>query len=548
MAISAPLKYDRREISKRPAIRKTRKVHKRHENTTGSSDDAHLIQEAYARFWVNLNAATYVPWKFHPRDAIHDPQRSNDLTSVSSIAIRRIDSACSASSAKHDVDESYSLDVYVNGSILIQAASANGAMYGLTTLSQLFYATNQGEAYTNLAPVSIQDRPKYEHRGLNIDIARNYYPPETIMHLIDGMAYTKLNRLHLHATDSQSWPLEIPSMPDLAAKGAYHPSAIWAAAQLKDVQEYARARGIQTIVEIDAPGHTAAIAYSRPDLVVAWNQHPWADYCAEPPCGQVSLRNNATFDFFDQLYADLLPRVRPYAGYFHAGGDEFKANPYKHDPFINTNDTATIRTLLQPFVEHLHNGIRAQGLRPLVWEELVLEWDLPLPKDDVLVQTWTSNATLRNVTAKGYKALFGDVDHWYLDCGYGAFIDYNDTAAPKAVPTYADWCATPQKSWRAVLAYDPTANLTDAQRQLLAGGEVHLWGELTDAASLDGKVWPRAAAAAEVLWSGPRGAAGVDEEATRRLADFRERLVAMGFGAAVVQMAWCLQNRGECVQ
>ena len=410
---SAPLQYDRREVPKRPIVRKRGGVSKRHDNNgTDSGNDADLIRAAYGRFWQDVTTAAYPPWKFYPKNFDYDPPQG-ECASVNRITIERAAATTNVPNATHDVDESYSLEVSVEGSVLIQAATANGAMYGLTTLSQLFYKSNTGNVYTNLAPVVIHDSPAYAHRGLNLDIARNFYKPETVMHLIDGMAYTKLNRLHLHATDSQSWPLEIPSMPELAAKGAYHPSLVWSAEDLAEVQEYARARGIQTIMEIDAPGHTASIAHAFPQLVVAFNKQPWADYCTEPPCGQVSLADNQTLAFFDRLYADLLPRVQPYAGYFHAGGDEFKANPYKEDPLVHTNETATIKRLLRPFVAHLHERVRAQGLRPLVWEELVLEWDLPLPKDDVLVQTWTSNATLRNVTAKGYKALFGDVDHWY---------------------------------------------------------------------------------------------------------------------------------------
>ena len=78
----------------------------------------------------------------------------------------------------------------------------------------------------------------------------------------------------------------------------------------------------------------------------------------------------------------------------------------------------------------------------------------------------------------------------------------------------------------------------------MVGGEVHLWGELTDGVGLDGKLWPRVGAAAEVMWRGGGGA--VDEGVTRRLAEMRERLVVRGVGAEMVQMTWCLMNEGGC--
>ena len=72
-----------------------------------------------------------------------------------------------------------------------------------------------------------------------------------------------------------------------------------------------------------------------------------------------------------------------------------------------------------------------------------------------------------------------------------------------------------------------------------------MWGELTDPTNFDGKVWPRASAAAELLWQGPTGPKGVNYLVTSRLADQRERMVAMGFDASVVQMTWCLQTGGQ---
>ena len=79
---------------------------------------------------------------------------------------------------------------------------------------------------------------------------------------------------------------------------------------------------------------------------------------------------------------------------------------------------------------------------------------------------------------------------------------------------------------------------------MVLGGEAHLWAELTDSITLDGMLWPRLSAAAEVLWSGP--GRPVDEDATRRLAEMRERLVARGVRAGMVQMEWCLRERGKC--
>ena len=499
------------------------------------------MSDAFDRFKASLDNSTYIPWKFFPRGSNYEPSPSNG-TLISSITVKMVPSTSNSS----QIDESYSLDMSTNGTVTIQAASAQGAMHGLTSLLQLFYKSSSGGYYSPLAPVSIQDSPRFYWRGLNIDIARNFEPPSNVMRLIDGLAFNKFNKLHIHATDSQSWPLELPSLPQVSAKGAYTPAYVWTASDLQAVQQYAVARGIEPIIEIDSPGHTASVAYSMPDLIAAFNQQPWAIFCNEPPCGQMKLNNPDVLNFFDQVAADLYPRVVPYTSRFHTGGDELNAQVYALDPDVGTNDTATIQKFLQQFVSHLHTKVRAAGLHPIVWEEMITTWNLTLDTNDTLVQTWLGESSLAQVTNEGYEALFGEYNWWYLDCGFGQWVDPNITnAATAIIPPYTDYCS-PYKSWREVLAYDPITNLTASQAQKVAGGEVHMWGELTDPVNLDSKVWPRASAASEVLWSGPHGVKGVNETVTRRLADIRERMVSQGFGASLVQMTWCLQNIGSC--
>ena len=298
---------------------------------SSASKDVSFIRGAFERFTHALEQGTYRSWKFSPRGTDLDPPTNEPnapSVSISHITVLKSAPLDSNSTAHATTDESYSLDLFTNGSVVIKADSAHGAIYGLTTLSQLFYASVDRKYFTRMAPVSIQDKPRYAHRGLNMDISRNFEEPGSIFHLLDGMAYAKLNRLHLHATDSQAWPLEIPAMPELASKGAYIPRSVWTASDLKGVQDYAQQLGVETIIEINSPGHTASIAYSHPELIVGFNQQSWPKYCTEPPCGQVSLKSDDTYPFFDKLYADLLPRVAPYSHYFYSGGNEINANTY----------------------------------------------------------------------------------------------------------------------------------------------------------------------------------------------------------------------------
>ena len=88
--------------------------------------------------------------------------------------------------------------------------------HGLETLSQLIAPslTMSGEKKLVLVDYAmIKDKPVFPHRGLLIDTARNFLPVSDILRTIDGLAATKMNVLHWHATDSQSFPLEIKSLP-----------------------------------------------------------------------------------------------------------------------------------------------------------------------------------------------------------------------------------------------------------------------------------------------------------------------------------------------
>lgn len=161
------------------------------------------------------------------------------------------------------------------------------------------------------------DAPRFQHRGLNLDVSRNWYPVDSILRTIDALSWNKFNRLHIHMTDSQSWPLDIPALPQLSKKGAYQTGLSYTPADFSRIQTYAIERGIQVIVEFDMPGHTTSIGLSQPELIAAFNARPWTTYCAEPPCGSLKLNSSSVYKFLDVLFDDVLPRIKQYSSYFH---------------------------------------------------------------------------------------------------------------------------------------------------------------------------------------------------------------------------------------
>lgn len=303
-------------------------------------------------------------------------------------------------------------------------------------------------------------------------------------------------------------------------------------------------------MELDTPGHTGSIVHSHPNLIVAYNHCPWTKYAQQPPSGQLKLNSVEVSSFITTLLHDLLSRVSPYNTRFHIGGDELNAEVYKMDPTVNSSDKNGIRPFLQKFVDEMLSIVRSHSLTPHVWEDMLIEWDLRFPPNTIF-QTWRPDG-LRKVVDKGHLALFGEYNEWYLDSGFGTFIDpvLDDDTNPSPIKyPFADWCP-PYKNWRRVLVYNPLKDIPEDKYHLVVGGEVHLWTELTDSVTLDFMLWPRAAAAAEMMWRGGPGKEKVEvgEPTTRRLAVMRERLVKRGIRAGVVQLEWALRNPGECVQ
>lgn len=520
-----------------------------------------VVQGGVSRALGAIFRTGLVPWKLHPKNSLanFEPDLNADggLALVRSLSIKQaVNNTANTTWTKAGaVDESYNLTISVDGVASLTAKTSVGVLWGLETFAQLFYTNTSGTAwYTPLAPVAIEDAPNYKHRGVLLDVARNWYELTHIYRTIDAVAWNKMNRLHLHMTDSQSWPLEIPSMPEVAEKGAYRSDLTYGADDLEALQRYAVARGVELVVEIDMPGHIGSLALSHPELIVAYDAFPYFWWCSEPPCGAFKLNDTAVDDFLEKLFEDVLPRVAPYTAHFHTGGDELNANDSRLDPGVGTDSKAVLRPLLQRFIDANHKRVRAHGMVPIVWEEIPLSWNVTVGSDTI-VQAWLGASSVKELTGRGLQVVDSNYNYWYLDCGRGQWLNWDNGLAYASGYPFVDWCA-PYKNWRLAYAYDPatSAGLTAEEEALVLGGEVAVWSETADGTNLDRLLWPRGSAAGEVLWSGNKdpvtGQNRSQLTVTPRLAEWRERMVARGVMAEPVQMVWCTQadNSTECSQ
>ena len=80
-------------------------------------------------------------------------------------------------------------------------------------------------------------------------------------------------------------------------------------------------------------------------------------------------------------------------------------------------------------------------------------------------------------------------------------------------------------------------------------GQIPLWTEQSGPENLDPIVWPRAASAAEVFWTGallPDGSPRNVSSALPRLHEMRFRMVNRGIKAIPLQPEWCAIRPGLC--
>ncbi|KAG5000353.1 beta-hexosaminidase 2-like [Glycine soja] len=458
----------------------------------------------------------------------------------------------------HAVDESYTLSILPSSCATLTAKTVWGAMRGLETFSQLAWG------HPTQVPVGVHvcDSPLYAHRGVMVDTARNYYPVKDLMRTVKALSMNKLNVLHLHLTDAESFPLVLPSEPALAEKGAYAPHMVYSPKDVKKLVEFGLDHGVRIIPEIDTPGHTASWALAHPDIVTCANMFWWPAgrdwphrFASQPGTGHLNPLNPKTYQVLKNVIHDittLFPEP-----FFHSGTDEIVPGCWKTDPAIQKylSNGGTLNQLLEKYINNTLPFIVSLNHTVVFWEDVLLDdiVHVPsaiLPKEHVILQTWHNghNHTKKIVSA-GYRTIVSSAEFYYLDCGHGSYVGNNSAYDNQDgdMGNGGSWCA-PFKTWQTIYNYDIAYGLSEGEAKLVLGGEVALWSEQSDPTVLDARIWPRASALAESMWSGNRDEKGVKRyaEATDRLNEWRSRMVSRGIGAEPIQPFYCVKNPGMC--
>jgi hexosaminidase len=185
---------------------------------------------------------------------------------------------------QHGIEESYTLTIAVavdaaprpETRATLVAANQWGALHGLSTLGQLIAVSADYSHYelsTGQLPLHIEDGPRVAWRSLLLDSGRHFLSPAILKRVVDTMAASHLNVLHWHAVDDASFPLCLDDALPGACEGQGYRDP-WGTplkydkAWLREFVEYATARGVRIMVELDLPAHSMGLWRARPEVFV----------------------------------------------------------------------------------------------------------------------------------------------------------------------------------------------------------------------------------------------------------------------------------------
>jgi hexosaminidase len=363
-------------------------------------------------------------------------------------------------------DEAYVLEVSERQAF-VNAATVVGALRGLETFLQLVTADASGYF---VPEARVGDKPRFPWRGLLIDVGRHFQPVAAIKRNLDAMAAVKLNVLHWHLTEDQGFRVEskiFPKLHQMGSNGDYYTQE-----EVREVVEYARARGIRVVPEFDVPGHSTSWFAGHPELASAPGP-----YTAERRFGvfdaAMDPTREETYKFLDRFFGEMAA-LFPDA-YLHIGGDEVTGKHWRLNPqiqsFMAAEGLKDKQALQAYFNRRVSKILQKHGKKMVGWDE-ILHPDLP---GDIVVQSWRGAESLAEGARRGYNGILSN--GYYLDHLLPAEKYYLNDPLPAG------------------------HNLSPEESARVLGGEACMWAEYVGQENLDSRIWPRMAAVAERFWS-----------------------------------------------
>jgi hexosaminidase len=401
-------------------------------------------------------------------------------------------------------EESYSLHVSPERTV-VSARSPRGLFYGTVTLWQLITAGKAANPGISIDAVTISDQPRFRWRGLMLDVARHFMPPDLVKQMIDWMALHKLNTLHWHLTDDQGWRIEIKQYRRLTEVGAWRVPAgaagtdpatgsvrryggFYTQDEVRDIVRYAAERYVTVVPEIEMPGHAQAAIAAYPQFGSIGDSPR-----VSPDWGVHSYLFNVddeTFAFLENVLTEVMALFP--SPYIHVGGDEAVKDQWQAAARVQRRmrelGVADETALQGYFVHRIEEFLRGQGRRLIGWDE-ILEGGLPA---DATVMSWRGMDGGREAARQGHDVVMAPAPDLYFD--------HLQSDAPDEPPGRPG-----TESLADVYAFEAVpADLTPEQARHIIGLQANLWTEhVRTTERVQHMVFPRLAAVAETAWSAP---------------------------------------------
>lgn len=395
-------------------------------------------------------------------------------------------------------DEAYKLVVGRKG-IDIYALSETGVFRARTSLRMML------DSASTLTVCGILDYPRFRHRGLMLDISRNFRDKDFILKQLDAMSAVKMNTLHLHLTDDAGWRIQIDAYPELTRKAAWRvgrnfeewrelgrqyseegsplaSGGYLTKADVREIVEYAAARHINVIPEIELPGHSGEVLAAYPELACLS-----ADGKERRLSGDLCPGKDKTFEMFETILGEVI-EMFPYE-YVHIGGDEASKRAWKECPDcrhrMETEHLKDVDELQSYLVNRITRFLESKGRRAIGWDE-ILDGGLA---EGAAVMSWRGTQGGVTAASMGHDVIMSPGDYCYFDSSQDAPF-----SQPKSFSGY--------RPLEQVYSFEPSEGIADEYVRHLLGLQANLWSEFVPTGEyMEYLLYPRAFAIAEIGWS-----------------------------------------------
>lgn len=418
--------------------------------------------------------------------------------------------------------EGYVLSVNSDG-VRIEALSGAGLFYGVQTLLQM-----AADAPEGMTTVTVKDEPRFEYRGIMLDVSRHFRSKEFVKRQIDLLSYYKINRLHLHLTDAAGWRIEIKKYPRLTQFAAWRPQAVWkdwwngkreyceetdpraqggyyTQDDIRELVAYAQKHYVTIIPEIEMPSHSEEVLTAYPELSCTHVPYKQSDFC---------IGNEKTFEFLENVLTEVM-ELFP-SEYIHIGGDEAGKASWPNCKLcqarMKKEGLKDVNELQSYSIHRMERFLNSHGRKLLGWDEILDGGLAP----NATVMSWRGTEGGLAAIRSGHKAIMSPGQYCYLD-------GYQDApySQPEAIGGYL-----PLKK---VYGYEPVPDSLSAdEAKLMYGVQANLWTEyIPTEEHAEYMLYPRAIALAEVAWSKPENKSW--EDFHRRALKIVDELKAKGY-------------------